>query len=113
MLAATASPLTLVDTLPLPVLRPLAGASRASVLRLPITGREAEVLSPSQPFPCPGAGFVCADDARCVCPLYGHATDAERAVMNSMARQAAQIRSVLVWVLALVGLAALVLVMLR
>lgn len=57
--------------------------------------------------------IACAENASCVCPLSGHVSDRERAVMNGIARQAAQLRTVLVWLFALAALAALVLLMMR
>ena len=57
--------------------------------------------------------IVCADDATCICPLADHVTDAERAVMNDIARQASRLATVLSWIFALAALAALVLLLLR
>ena len=57
--------------------------------------------------------IVCADDASCICPLSDHLTDAERAVMNDISRQASRLATALAWVFALVALTALVLLMLR
>lgn len=56
--------------------------------------------------------IVCADDASCICPLSGHVTDAERAVMNDISRQAARLTTVLGWLFALVALISMVLLML-
>lgn len=57
--------------------------------------------------------IVCADDASCIGPLSGHVTDAERAVMNDIFRQASRLTTVLTWLFALVALTSLVLLMLR
>ena len=54
---------------------------------------------------------MCADDAGCVCSLSGHITDAERAVLDDVCGQAARLSTALAWILALAGLAALVLLM--
>lgn len=57
------------------------------------------------------ATVVCADDARCICPLSGHITDPERAVMSDVCGQAARLATVLRWVLALAALAVLIVLM--
>lgn len=59
------------------------------------------------------ADIVCADAASCLCALSGHVTDAERAVMNDISRQASRLATVLAWIFALVALTSLVLLMLR
>jgi hypothetical protein len=58
--------------------------------------------------PATSSHVVCADDARCVCPLSGHFTDPERDLMNDITRQAARLSTTLLWLLALVALAGLV-----
>ncbi|MGI3783894.1 MAG: hypothetical protein ACRYG2_24265 [Janthinobacterium lividum] len=57
--------------------------------------------------------IVCADNASCICPLSDHVTDAERAVVNDISRQASRLATALAWIFALVALTALVLLMLR
>ena len=57
--------------------------------------------------------IVCADNASCICPLADHVTDAERAVMNDISRQASRLATVLAWLFALAALAAMVLLVLR
>jgi hypothetical protein len=52
-----------------------------------------------------------ADDGRCVCPLSGHVTDTERALMADITRQAARLSTALCWFFALAALAGLVLLM--
>ena len=59
------------------------------------------------------ADIVCAENATCICPLSDHVTDAERAVMNDISRQASRLATVLSWLFALVALTALVLLLLR
>ncbi|GAB2567948.1 hypothetical protein [Microlunatus antarcticus] len=59
------------------------------------------------------ADIVCAENATCICPLSDHVTDAERAVMNDISRQASRLATVLSWLFALAALAALVLLLLR
>lgn len=61
--------------------------------------------------PQPAGKVVCAGDARCICPLSGHITDAERAVMNDVCGQAARLATALRWVLALAALAVLIVLM--
>lgn len=61
--------------------------------------------------PHPYGQVVCADDARCVCSLSGHITDAERAVLDGVCGQAARLATALAWILALAALAVLVLLM--
>lgn len=73
-----------------------------------VAGRETEAVGSSSP--CPAAGFVCTDDAKCLCPLSSHVTDAERAVMNGISRQAARLTRVIAVIFALIALTAAVLV---
>lgn len=125
MLPGPARPLTLGATAALPA-HPLPSGRFVHRDRVesPSPVLRGDVLQPTTVSPtstdlgfgrCPTgpSEIVCADNATCRCSLADQVTDAERAVMNDIARQAARLRTVLVGIFALVALTALVLLLLR
>lgn len=71
----------------------------------------AAAIAPCPPHPT--GQIVCADGSSCICPLAGHVTDAERAVMNDISHQASRLARAFALIFALVAVAAMVLVLLR
>lgn len=86
-------------------------AAVARIARLAPRGASETVAKVDQCRPRSQEQVFCADDARCVCPLSGHITDAEREVMNGIFDQAARLATAMRWIIALVALAALVLLL--
>lgn len=69
------------------------------------------VAKVGQRAPQPTDQVACIDDARCICPLSGHVSDAERAVMDDLCGQAARLATALRWALALTALVVLIALM--
>jgi hypothetical protein len=91
---------------------PCAGVATPVRIVGPTPHGAAETVERVRSCPPPSTGrVVCADDARCICPLSGHITDAERTVMNDVCGQAAHLATVLRWVLAFAALAVLIVLM--
>ncbi len=104
MLARSAPHLTLAETVPKGAL-----AARGPVLR--------GLANPGATIsPCPPRSLldiVCAQDDGCRCPLSGHVTNAERAVMNDIAHQASRLATVLALVLAAVAVSVMIMLVVR
>lgn len=96
---------------------PLVHGATVARLSRPVRSTTVPLREPLTPVgqcrPLEKKQIVCAANSRCICPLADHVTDEEREVMNAISRSASRLATAVVWIFALVAVAATLMLVLR